>query len=209
MLRTKPRKRKNPSSKNTKDQQRKIDEFVASGKISKLSYKDPEVTLRKKRVGDLKFDFRCDSCGGWEDSKGNFQHYDWCPRIVSSSSALQHYKKWDEEDNRSNFRRNPTKRLVRKNPISTRKSSKQYKELIQLDIDQTSRSHIVLNHKGKEIEFTGKDAEELRDIMKYQLKLFRESSRLQKLYPGNLDNSGGYDTYITEILKDIYPKVFK
>ncbi len=194
MLRTKPRKpkkRKNPSSKDEKEKarQREIADFIAVKGVKKYPYGE-RIAYRPGLGPKLRERANCELCGSWTDENGEFRHFDWCPT----------YKK---------SRKNPIKRLVRKNPISTRKSSKQYRELIQLDVDQTSRSHIVLNYKGKEIEFTGKDAEELRDIMKYQLKLFRESSRLQKLYPGNLDNSGGYDTYITEILKDIYPKVFK
>lgn len=195
MLKTKPRKksRKNPNSKDEKEKarQREIADFIAVKGVKKYPYdKQSAVSYRPGTGTRLKERQSCELCGSWTDTSNEYRHYDWCPTYKTS-------------------RKNPTKRLVRKNPISTRKSSKQYGELIQLDIDQTSRSHIILNYKGKEIEFTGKDAEELRDIMKYQLKLFRESSRLQKLYPGNLDNSGGYDTYITEILKDIYPKVFK
>ena len=84
-------------------------------------------------------------------------------------------------------------------------------DLIQLDLSKKPkyRDQVFLTYKGKEIEFTGEDAEDLRDIMREQLKVFRGSSRLQKLYSGNLDNSGGYDTFITEQLKKIYPKVFR
>lgn len=126
---------------------------------------------------------RCQKCGSWVNESDEYEHYDWCPTYKSS-------------------------RKVR-NPVKTRKSDYEYTDLIEVNTKKTSKDRIFLIYQGNEIEFTGKDAEELRDILKYQLSLFRRSSKLQKEYPEYLDSAGGYNTYITEQLQKVYPEVFR
>ena len=134
---------------------------------------------RMLRKGDLKHDHRCSYCDGWENEDGEFQHYEYCPKYKG-----------------------------RRNPITSSFTNK-FTPIVDLDIGKTSKSNVVINYENKEIVFTGKDAEEIRDIIKYQLKNFRESSKLQKRYPGNQLNGGGFYLYLTEILRDIYPRYFK
>lgn len=184
------RKKKNPDDK---DRKRQIDEFMASKGIKRLDSGRSHLSIPlKEKINNSQY--RCQLCDSWTDEDGELHHYDWCPTYKQS-------------------RKNPSKKVSRKNPvsISKTKSAKYDRDLIQLDLSKKPkyRDQIFLTYKGKEIEFTGEDAEDLRDIMREQLKVFRGSSRLQKLYPSNLDSSGGYDTFITEQLKKVYPKVFR
>lgn len=173
-------KKRNPTIKrrNSKDSDRKkqLDEFLKTRGATKLDYQDP--TARKRRIGDLKYDFRCPFCEGWEDDSGEFRHSKGCPK---------------------NKRKNPIK--------STRVNT--FSPLVNLDIGKTSRSNVVLNYEDREITFTGQDASDIRDIIKYQLKLFKGSSKLQREYPGDKFNGGGFYSYLTEVLRDIYPKYIK
>ena len=197
MLKQKSRKR-NPNSKDEKEKarQREIADFIATRGVTRVEGRGQYFPNKSKSgligVSSVIKDShaRCQICDSWTDESGELHHYDWCPT----------YKK---------SRRNPSKKLTRKNPIVTRKSSNQYTDLIEVDTKKTSRTKIILTYQGKEVEFTGKDAEELRDILKYQLKLFRGSTKLQKEYPKYLDSAGGYNTYITEQLQKVYPKVFR
>ena len=196
MLRTKPRKpkkRKNPSSKDEKEKarQREIADFIAVKGVKKYPYGEQSAVSYRPGTGTrLKERQSCELCGSWTDASNEYRHYDWCPTYKTS-------------------RKNPTKRLVRRNPVKIKKSDYEYSDLIEVNTRKTSMTRIFLTYQGKEIEFTGKDAEELRDILKYQLELFRESPRLQKEYPKYLDDAGGFNTYITEQLQKVYPKVFK
>ena len=179
-LSKKPR-RKNPSDKDEKERARikQLAEYIAKKGVTK-------VESSRKALPTLKdIQARCQECGSWVNDSDEYEHYDWCSTLKRS-------------------RKNPVS-------ISKTKSAKYDRDLIQLDLTKKPkyRDQVFLTYKGKEIEFTGDDAEDLRDIMREQLKVFRGSSRLQKLYPGNLDNSGGYDTFITEQLKKVYPKVFR
>jgi hypothetical protein len=196
MLKQKRKTRRNPNSKDEKEKarQREIADFIATRGVTKVKSDDPGYYVSGRNLINnstrlKERQARCQLCDSWTDSSGEFRHYDWCPTYKTS-------------------RKNPSRKLVRKNPITSRKSDKQYKDLIQVDTKKTSRSNIFLTYKGKKIEFTGKDAEELRDILKYQLKNFRGSAKLQKLFPKHLDEAGGFDTYITEQLQKVYPEVF-
>jgi len=196
MLKQKTRKR-NPNSKDEKEKarQREIADFIATRGVTKVKSNDPSYYVSGKNLINnstrlKERQARCQLCDSWIDDSGELRHFDWCPT----------YKK---------SRRNPSKKLTRKNPIVTRKSENDYDDLIEVDTRKTSRTKIVLTYQGKEVEFTGKDAEELRDILKYQLKLFRGSTKLQKEYPKYLDSAGGYNTYITEQLQKVYPEVFR
>jgi hypothetical protein len=180
---TQKRKKKNPDSKE-KDEKEKarikqLAEFIAKKGVTKVESSRRAIPTIKDTHA------RCQECGSWINDSNEYEHYDWCSTLKRS-------------------RRNPVS-------ISKTKSAKYDRDLIQLDLSKKPkyRDQVFLTYKGKEIEFTGEDAEDLRDIMREQLKVFRGSSRLHKLYPGNLDNSGGYDTFITEQLKKIYPKVFR
>ncbi|MFI0427120.1 MAG: hypothetical protein ACH34V_09210 [Flavobacterium sp.] len=180
---TQKRKKKNPDSKE-KDEKEKarikqLAEFIAKKGVTKVESSRRAIPTIKDTHA------RCQECGSWINDSNEYEHYDWCSTLKRS-------------------RRNPVS-------ISKTKSAKYDRDLIQLDLSKKPkyRDQVFLTYKGKEIEFTGEDAEDLRDIMREQLKVFRGSSRLQKLYSGNLDNSGGYDTFITEQLKKIYPKVFR
>lgn len=180
---TQKRKKKNPDSKE-KDEKEKarikqLAEFIAKKGVTKVESSRRAIPTIKDTHA------RCQECGSWINDSNEYEHYDWCSTLKRS-------------------RRNPVS-------ISKTKSAKHDQDLIQLDLSKKLkyRDQVFLTYKGKEIEFTGEDAEELRDIMQKQLKVFRESSRLQELYPGTLENSGGYDTFITVQLKKIYPKVFR
>lgn len=193
MLKTKPRKAKkrNPSSKDEKEKarQREIADFIAVKGVKKYPYGE-RIAYRPGLGPKLRERANCELCGSWTDENGEFRHFDWCPT----------YKK---------SRKNPIKRLVRKNPIKIKKSDYEYNDLIEVNTKKTSMTRIFLTYQGKEIEFTGKDAEELRDIIQAQLKNFRGSEKLQRDYPKYLDDAGGFNTYITEQLQKVYPKVFK
>ncbi len=163
-----------------KERKRQIEEFMAKQGVTRSE------SSSKKALSTIKDSHaRCQKCGSWINDSDEYEHYDWCPILKRS-------------------RKNPVS-------ISKTKSAKYDRDLIQLDRSKKVeyRDQIFLTYKGKEIEFTGKDAENLRDIMREQLKVFRGSDSLQRKYPGNLDNSGGYDTFITVQLKKIYPKVFR
>lgn len=166
-------KRKNSSKED--ERKRQLDEFLAAGRAKKLDYVKPG---KRDRIGDLKHDFRCSHCDGWEDDDGEFRHNEWCPK---------------------NKRKNPIKSI----------RTKSFIPLVDLNLGKTSKSNVVLNYEDREVVFTGQDASDIRDIIKYQLKLFRGSSKLQREYPGNEFNGGGFYIYLTEVLKDIYPKYFK
>lgn len=197
MLKTKPRKvrKRNPDSKDEKEKarQREIADFIATRGVTKVKPEKNYVssrnlinnsTMLKERYA------RCQLCDSWIDDSGELRHYDWCPTYKSS-------------------RKNPSKRLSRKNPIKIGESSKDYNDLIEVNTKKTSMTKIFLTYQGKEIEFTGKDAEDLRDILQAQLKKFRGSEKLQRDYPKYLDDAGGFNTYITEQLQKVYPEVFR
>ena len=194
----KPKRRNSEKDDREERRQKEIADFIAKKGVTKVSsskYIPGGVTGSfggstgyrysnnlqgvSSRLKDLHA--QCKLCGSWTDESGELRHYDWCPT----------YKK------------------SRKNPIATRKSNKLNRDIIQLDMDKTSRYNIFLTYKGKEIEFTGKDAEELRDIIKYQKSVFTKSSKLQKMYPKTIENAGGLYSYLTEILVDLYPKTFR
>lgn len=190
--------RKNPNSKDEKEKarQREIADFIATRGVTRVEGRGQYFPNKGKSgligVSSVIKDShaRCQICDSWTDESGELHHYDWCPT----------YKK---------SRKNPSKKLSRRNPVKTRKSDYEYTDLIEVNTKKTSKDRIFLIYQGNEIEFTGKDAEELRDILKYQLSLFRRSSKLQKEYPEYLDSAGGYNTYITEQLQKVYPKVFR
>lgn len=202
-------KRKNSSKED--DRKRQLAEYIKSGRVKKLDYVG--VQFKPKKKGDLKHDHRCDSCGGWEDSSGEFQHYDWCPK-VSWGKGNNERGTWNvgAGEQGGDNDRFPTKSKgmfgSRRNPISSTKVNR-FSPIAELNLGKTSRSNVIINYEDREIVFTGKDAEEIRDIIKYQNSLFRNSSKLKRQYSGNDLNAGGFYLYLTEILRDIYPKHFR
>lgn len=171
---------KRRNSSNSKEEDRKRQ---LEEFLSRGQVKKLEYRKPESRIlkkGDLKHDHRCSYCDGWENEDGEFQHYDYCPKNKGS----------------------------RRNPITSTKVNR-FSPIADLDLGKTSKSNVVINYEDKEIVFTGNDASDVRDIIKYQLSLFRSSSKLQKRYPGNQLNGGGFYLYLTEILRDIYPRYFK
>lgn len=174
------KRRKNSSKED--DRKRQLNEFLATKGVTKIPYnRGGDSPLKKPPTGTrLRERENCQLCGSWTDEAGEYRHYDWCPT----------YKK------------------SRKNPIKSIRTNK-FSPLVDLNLGKTSKSNVVLNYEDREVVFTGQDASDIRDIIKYQLKLFRGSSKLQREYPGNEFNGGGFYIYLTEVLKDIYPKYFK
>lgn len=111
-----------------------------------------------------------------------------CGSWTDSSGEYRHYD-WCSKYKKS-----------RKNPIP---------DLIKINHIKSSKDDIYLEYKNKEIEFTGRDAVKIRDLLKTELKKFKNSPMLQSQYPGSYDIAGGFYLYITEILKYEYPDIFR
>ncbi len=80
---------------------------------------------------------------------------------------------------------------------------------IEIYYPESNTNKITLLYKNKEIEFTEKDAKNIKNILKSEYSKFWKSPILQRQYPANKDKAGGFYLYMAEILKHEYPKYFK
>lgn len=90
-----------------------------------------------------------------------------------------------------------------------RKKSNPIPDLIKINYVKSSKDDIYIEYKNKEIEFTGRDAVKIRDLLKTELRKFKKSPILRSQYPDTYDIAGGFYLYITEILKYEYPDIFR
>jgi hypothetical protein len=68
---------------------------------------------------------------------------------------------------------------------------------------------IAILYKDKEIKFTGADAVRVKKLMRSEYSKFWNSGMLRSEYPANRDKAGGFFLYMSEILKNEYPKYFR
>ena len=82
-------------------------------------------------------------------------------------------------------------------------------EPIDIYHPDNNESVIAISFKNKEIQFTGKDATEVKNLIKREYPKFWKSKILQNQYPASRDKAGGFYLYMSEILKNEYPKYFR
>lgn len=89
------------------------------------------------------------------------------------------------------------------------KRSRKNPEPIDIYHPNGDENSIVILYNDKEIEFTGKDALKVKNLMKSEYSKFWNSRILQSQYPANRDKAGGFFLYMSEVLKNEYPKYFR
>jgi hypothetical protein len=82
-------------------------------------------------------------------------------------------------------------------------------EPIDIYYPDTDENKVAILYKDKEIQFTGKDAIKVKSLIKTEYPKFWNSKILQNQYPANRDKAGGFFLYMSEILKNEYPKYFR
>ena len=77
-------------------------------------------------------------------------------------------------------------------------------EPIDIYHPNSDENSIVIFYNDKEIEFTGKDALKIKNLMKSEYSKFWNSRILQSQYPANRDKAGGFFLYMSEVYVDYY-----